>query len=60
MPGSGTAFSSKLISLFPTKWGTLQLEGIVVAIRCKGGDENLESDHHVLAGTFQVDLRLPF
>jgi hypothetical protein len=33
-PGSGTALSSKVISLFPTKWGTRQLEGIVVAICC--------------------------
>ena len=33
-------------SPFRPSGGTLQLEGIVVAIRCKGGDENLETDHH--------------
>jgi hypothetical protein len=33
--GSGTDFWANLISLFPTKKGTLQLEGMVLLMRCE-------------------------
>jgi hypothetical protein len=49
VPGSDTAFSPKLISLFPTKWGTLQLEGMVVVIRVM---KALRAHRHALGRNF--------